>query len=85
MARSITVPMIGFKRTRMSDLCLMLLPIEGQKVKGIGPSALEEGVRDREQEPARPPDGAAIAASWGHDVNTGLKEEKGLNRRDMGA
>ena len=30
---------------------LMLLPIEGQKVEGIGPSPLEEGVRDREQEP----------------------------------
>jgi len=27
---------------------LMLLPIEGQKVEGIGPSPLEEGVRDRE-------------------------------------
>ena len=52
---------------------LMLLPIEGQKIKGIGPSALEEGVRDREQEPAGPSDRPAIAASFRHDVNTGLK------------
>ena len=63
----------------------MLLPIEGQKVEGIGPSALEEGVRDREQEPTGTPDGPAIAASFGHDVDTGLKKVKGLNRRDMGA
>ena len=69
----------------MSNLCLMLLPIEGQKVEGIGPSALEEGVRNREQEPARTTDGSAIATSFGHDIDTGLKEEKGLNRRDMGA
>ena len=69
----------------MSDLCLMLLPIEGQKVKGIGPSTLEEGVRDREQEPTRPSDGPAITTSFGHDVNTGLKKVKSLNRRDMGA
>jgi len=64
---------------------LMLLPIEGQKVKGIGPSALEEGVRDREQEPTGTPDRAAIAASFRHDVDTGLQEMKGLNRRDMRA
>ena len=34
---------------------LMLLPIEGQKVEGIGPSPLEEGVRDREEEPTGRP------------------------------
>jgi len=32
----------------MSNLILML-PVKGQKVKGIGPSTLEEGVRDRER------------------------------------
>ena len=69
----------------MSNLCLMLLPIKGQKVKGIGPSTLEERVRDREQEPAGASDRPAIAASLGHDVDTGLQEVKGLNRRDMGA
>ena len=83
--RIFTSPMIGFKRTRMSDLCLMLLTIEGQKVEGIGPSALEEGIRDREQEPAGASNGPTIATSFGHDVDTGLQEVKGLNRRDMGA
>ena len=63
----------------------MLLPIEWQKVEGIGPSALEERVRDREQEPTGTTDGPTIATSLGHDVDTGLKEMKGLNRRDMGA
>ena len=52
---------------------LMLLPIEGQKVEGIGPSPLEEGIRDREKEPAGPPDWAAITTSFGHDLNTLLE------------
>jgi len=39
---------------------LMLLPIEGQKVEGIGPGALEEGIRDREQEPTKISNGATI-------------------------
>ena len=64
---------VWMKGTRISDLCLMLLPIEWQKVKGIGPSALEEGVRDREQEPAGATNRATIATSFGHDFNTLLK------------
>jgi len=40
-----------FERTRMRSSILMLLPIGGQKVEGVGPSAFEEGIRDREQEP----------------------------------
>ena len=63
----------------------MLLPIEGQKVEGIGPGALEEGIRDREQEPARTPNRAAIATSWRHDLNTLLKELEGLNGVNMRA
>ena len=51
----------------------MLLPIEGQKVEGIGPSPLEEGVRDREQEPTRTSNRATITTSFGHDFNTFLK------------
>ena len=48
----------------MSSLILMLL-VKGQKVKGVGPSTLEERVRDREQEPAR----MTITTSFGHDVD----------------
>ena len=62
---------------------LMLLPIEGQKVEGIGPSSLEEGVRDREQEPAGATNRAAIATSFGHDLNTFLKQLKSLNGGNM--
>ena len=51
----------------------MMLPIEGQKVEGIGPGPLEEGVRDREQEPTGASNRAAIATSFGHDLNTLLK------------
>ena len=64
---------------------LMLLPIEGQKVEGIGPSPLEEGIRDREQEPAGASDGPTITTSLGHDLNTLLKELEGLDRVDMRA
>ena len=62
---------------------LMLLPIEGQKVEGIGPSPLEEGVR--EQEPARTSNRATIATSFRHDFNALLKELKGLNGVNMRA
>ena len=67
---------------------LMMLPIEGQKVEGIGPSPLEEGIRDREQEPAGASDGSAITTSLRHDLNTLytlLKELKGLNGVKMRA
>ena len=63
----------------------MLLPIEGQKVEGIGPGPFEEGVRDREQEPTGTSNRAAIATSFGHDLNTFLKELKGLSGVDMRA
>jgi len=32
---------------------LMLMPIEAQKIEGIGQSPLEEDVRDRENQPGR--------------------------------
>ena len=61
----------------------MLLPIERQKVEGIGPSPLEEGVRDREQEPTGSSNEAAITTSFRHDLNTFLKQLKSLNGIDM--
>ena len=64
---------------------MILLPIEAQKVEGIGPSPLEEGVRDREEEPARTTNRATITTSFGHDFNTFLKELKGLNGVKMRA
>ena len=70
-SRAITGSINGLERTRMRSGILMMLPIEGQKVEGIGPSPLEEGVR--EQEPARTSNGATIATSLGHDLNTLLK------------
>ena len=61
----------------------MLLPIEGQKVEGIGPGPLEEGIRDREQEPTGTSNRAAITTSFGHDFNTLLKKLEGLNGVNM--
>ena len=82
-ARAITRSINEFERTRMRSGILMLLPIEGQKVEGIGPGALEEGIRDREPEPTGASNGAAIATSFGHDLNTLLEQLKGLNGVDM--
>ena len=46
--RAITGSSNGLERKGMRSGILMLLPIEGQKVEGIGPSPLEEGVRNGE-------------------------------------
>ena len=43
----------------------MLMPIEAQKIEGIGQSPLEEDVRDREKELTRTINRAAIITSFG--------------------
>jgi len=50
----------------------LILPVRGKKVKGIGPSALEELIRSREEEPAGTADRTAIAASFRHDADARL-------------
>ncbi len=62
---------IAVKRASTSRLGL-ILPVKGQKVKGIGPSALEVLIRSREEEPAGSTDRTAVAASFRHDFNTRL-------------
>ena len=62
---------IPVKRSSASKLVL-ILPVCRQKVKGVSPGPLEVGVGSREEEPAGPTDRTAIAASFGHDVDTGL-------------
>ena len=51
---------------------VLILPVWGQKVKGIGPSSLEVLIGSREQEPARTTNRTAITASFRHDVDTSL-------------
>jgi hypothetical protein len=46
---------------------LFIVPVCGQKVKGIGPSALEVLIRSREQEPTGSTYGTAITARLRHD------------------
>ena len=50
----------------------LIVPVWGQKVKCIGPSAFEELIGSREEEPAGPTDRTAVAASFRHDFNTRL-------------
>ena len=51
---------------------LLILPVKGQKVKGIGPGSLEILTGSREEEPAGPTDRTAITAGFRHDLNTSL-------------
>ena len=51
---------------------VLILPVQGQKVKGISPSPFEVLIGSREQEPARSTDRTAIAAGFVHDLNTRL-------------
>ena len=62
---------VAVKSTSASRLVL-ILPVGGQKVKGVSPSPLEVLLRSREQEPAGPTDRTAVAAGFGHDLNTRL-------------
>ena len=50
----------------------LVLPVWGQKVKGIGSSPLEVLIGSREQEPTRSTNRAAIATCLRHDLDTGL-------------
>ena len=54
--------------------CPLILPVCGQKVKGIGPSPLEVLIRSREKEPTRTADRTAVATRFRHDVNASLQE-----------
>ena len=51
---------------------VLILPVGGQKVKGVSPSALEVLIGSREEEPARTADRTAIATSFRHDVDARL-------------
>ena len=51
---------------------VLILPVGRQKVKAIGPGALEILLESREQEPAGSPNRTAITAGFGHDLNTRL-------------
>ena len=49
---------------------VLILPVSGQKVKCVSPSALEVLIRSREEEPAGTTDRTAITAGFGHEVDT---------------
>ena len=50
--------------------CPLILPVDRQKVKGIGPGPLEIAVGSGEQEPAGSTDRSTIAPGFRHDLNT---------------
>ena len=54
----------------LASRLVLILPVKGQKVKGIGPSSLEVLIGSREKEPARTTDRTTIATSFGLDMDT---------------
>ena len=48
---------------------VLILPVKGQKVKGIGPSPLEVLVRSREEEPTRSANRTTVATGLRHDLD----------------
>ena len=62
---------IAIKSTSASRLVL-ILPVQGQKVKAIGPTPLEILLRSREEEPARTTNRTAITARLRHNLNARL-------------
>ena len=64
---------------------LLVLPVRGQKVKGIGPSAFEVLIRSREQEPAGSTDRTVVTASFRHDLDARLQELQSLYWSEVGA
>ena len=65
-----TGPRFSAVESTSANRLVLIVPVLGQKVKGVSPSPLEVGFRSREQEPARTSDRTAIATSFGHDVDT---------------
>ena len=61
------------KSTSASRLVL-ILPVQGQKVKCVSPSPLEVLIGSREQEPARSTDRTAITTSFRKETNEEKKK-----------
>ena len=69
-----TSPRLAAVESPSASEFLLILPVQGQKVKGIGPSPLEVLIRSREQEPAGPTDRAVVIHRLGRDLDTSLQE-----------
>ena len=55
-----------------TDRLVLILPVKGQKVKGIGPSPLEVLIGNGEQEPTGTADRTAITDRLGHNLDISL-------------
>jgi len=67
-------PRFGAIKSPSASGCPLILPVDRQKVKGIGPSPLEVLIGSREKEPAGTTDRTAIAARFRHNLDTILQE-----------
>ena len=65
-------PRLATVESTSTNELVLILPVKGEKVKGISPGSLEVGVRSREEEPAGPTHWTAITPCLGHDVDTSL-------------
>ena len=69
-----TSPRFAAIKSPSASRLVLILPVGGQKVKGISPGSLEVGVRSREEEPAGPTDRTAITTGFRHDLNARLQK-----------
>ena len=53
---------------------VLILPVWGQKVKGVSPSPLEVLIGSREEEPAGPTDRTAVTTGLRHNLDARLQE-----------
>ena len=53
---------------------MLILPVQRQEVKAIGPSPFEVSVRSREEEPAGSTDRTIITDRLGHNLDISLQE-----------
>ena len=67
-----TSPWFGAVKSTSTSGLVLILPVRGQKVKGVGPSPFEVLIGSREQEPARTSHRTAITARLRHDLNARL-------------
>ena len=64
-----TSPRFVAVKSSSASRWLLIVPVWGQKVKGVSPSPLEVGVGSRKEKPARTAYRTAVAASFGHDFD----------------
>ena len=63
-------PRFGAIKSPSASGLVLILPVKGQKVKGISPSPFEVLIGSREEKPAGATDRAVVAPGFRHNFDT---------------